>query len=98
MDEATIPYKKHILVCINEKKDKPCCAEKQSMELVLALKSVIEGKNLTGIIRVNKTGCLGKCGFGANIMIYPDGTWLKGVTKDDIPSIIEKHIMPFVNQ
>jgi len=94
MEQKNTPYQKHILVCTNERVQGACCAAKDSMQLVDSLRSAVEELGLKEAVRVNKTGCLGKCALGANIMVYPDGVWLHGVAQADIPSIIEKHIMP----
>lgn len=40
-------------------------------------------------IRVVKTGCLGLCAKGPNVVIYPDGTHYIMVHKDDIAEIVE---------
>ncbi len=95
MEQKDVPCKKHILVCTNERGHGACCAAKDSMRLVHALKFAVEEKRFKDVVRVNKTGCLGRCALGANIMVYPDGVWLQQVTSADIPSLVKKHIMPF---
>lgn len=92
MEQKDVPYQKLILVCTNERAQCPCCAAKDSMRLVDDLKSAVEKLGLKEIVRVTKTGCLGMCALGANVMIYPDSVWLQQVTPADLPCIIEKHI------
>lgn len=41
-------------------------------------------------VRVSSTGCLGNCATGISVVIMPDDLWLGEVTKDDIPSILDK--------
>ena len=38
-------------------------------------------------------GCLGACGTGANLVIYPEGTFYKGVTPSNIEALVEQHFV-----
>lgn len=50
-------------------------------------------RNLFGRFAVTTTGCIGPCGMGPNILVYPEGVMYNGVTKEDIPAIIEEHLL-----
>ena len=39
-------------------------------------------------IRVSRAGCLDRCGFGPNIMVFPDNTWYSRVTEADLDTIL----------
>ena len=43
-------------------------------------------------IEVLRTGCLGLCGAGPNISIYPDNIIYKGVKKEDVKEIVMEHL------
>lgn len=43
-------------------------------------------------IEVLRTGCLGLCGAGPNISIYPDNIIYKGVKKEDVKEIVQEHL------
>lgn len=43
-------------------------------------------------VRVDSVDCLGLCKHGPNFIVYPGGTWYLGVTEDDVPEIVEKHL------
>jgi (2Fe-2S) ferredoxin len=36
--------------------------------------------------------CMGPCGSGACVAVYPDNVWYGGVTQDDIEEIFTKHL------
>jgi len=39
------------------------------------------------------TGCFGLCALGPIMIIYPEGTFYSMVTEDDIPEIVEEHLL-----
>lgn len=53
----------------------------------------IQKRNLFDKIAVTHTGCLGPCGFGASVLIYPEAVMYGKVTKEDVPIIIEEHLV-----
>ena len=44
-------------------------------------------------IRVNKSGCLGRCASGPVLVVYPEGTWYTYYSQADIDRIIDEHIL-----
>ncbi len=46
-----------------------------------------------GRVRISKTGCLGRCGMGPCIVIYPDDIWYRYTSIEDIDEIIEGHLI-----
>lgn len=53
----------------------------------------IQKRNLFDKIAVTNTGCLGPCGFGNSVLVYPEGVMYGKVTKEDVPAIIEEHLL-----
>ena len=43
-------------------------------------------------IRCNAAGCLDRCEFGPNMVIYPEGVWYKYESTQDIDEILEVHV------
>jgi (2Fe-2S) ferredoxin len=43
-------------------------------------------------IRWNASGCLDRCEYGPNMVIYPEGVWYRYESQDDIDEIIETHL------
>jgi (2Fe-2S) ferredoxin len=43
-------------------------------------------------IRCNAAGCLDRCEFGPNMVIYPEGVWYRYESTQDIDEILETHV------
>ena len=73
----------HIFVCASfrglEAKGK--CIKKNSMQLIPYIQEELADRGLNAM--VSTTGCLNLCEEGPVMVIYPQGTWYKGVTSED---------------
>lgn len=92
-------FVKHIFFCINEKSEgQACCArgcvEGSAAEWCAYTKTrLIEaGLHGPGKMRVSRSGCLGRCVEGPNIVIYPDNVWYRYENRHDIDEIIGSHL------
>lgn len=89
-------YTKHVMLCTNQKPaGKQCCADSGGEAFFTYMKSqVVElGLHGAGKIRVSKSGCLGRCGTGPCLVIYPEGVWYSYATFADIDEIIASHLI-----
>lgn len=87
-------FEKHVFICINQRDPgKECCASKGSEKIVEVMKEEIKKRGLNKKIRVNKAGCLDQCSKGTSMVVYPEGVWYGHVTLEDIPEIIESHLL-----
>ena len=43
-------------------------------------------------VRFNAAGCLDRCEFGPNMVIYPEGVWYHFESQADIDEILETHL------
>ncbi len=66
---------------------------KGSEELPVAFKQALEAKGVRSGVRINKAGCLDACERGCTVVVYPDGVWYGGVTKDDVAQIVDEHLV-----
>lgn len=82
-----IPYKKQILVCLNE-----TCKSQGSQEVFDKLKSRIKELDLKKTFRPSRVICLGLCGKGPNVVVWPEGTVYCGFSKDNVEDLIQKHL------
>ncbi len=82
------PLRKHILVCGNVD-----CAGRGSVRLVEALRRLIKDTGRERDIRVTVTSCMGRCGEGPTVAIYPDGIWYRGVQEDDAAELVHEHLL-----
>lgn len=53
----------------------------------------LAAKDLQDEIKIVKTGCFGLCALGPVMIVYPEGTFYSRVTVDDIPEIVEEHLL-----
>jgi len=97
MKSRKTPYQCHIFVCVKSRNgERKSCGDGESAGLKAALKDEINARGWKGKVRVSESGCLGVCGVGPNIMIYPQGTWLTQVKPSDLPDIL-KTVEPMLN-
>lgn len=87
-EHAHKPLKKHVLVCGNVD-----CAEKGSGALVESMRRMIKDAGRQGEIRITRTSCMGRCGEGPTVVVYPDGIWYRGVRADDAHDLVHEHLL-----
>ena len=87
-------YNKHVFVCENSRNssDKKSCGEIGS-EIRMKLKRDIVQKGVNKEIRINKSGCLGKCDKGPCLVIYPKGNWIFNAKEEDCQEIFNQLIL-----
>jgi (2Fe-2S) ferredoxin len=44
-------------------------------------------------VAITATGCLGPCGSGPSVLVYPEGVMYGGVTKEDVTAIFDEHLL-----
>jgi (2Fe-2S) ferredoxin len=89
-------FQRHVFVCINERPadhPKGCCKAKGGIEVRDKLKSELTARGISKVVRANNAGCLDQCEHGVSVVVYPEQVWYGNVTVDDIPELIEKHIV-----
>ncbi|MGC8738672.1 MAG: (2Fe-2S) ferredoxin domain-containing protein [Candidatus Hydrogenedens sp.] len=98
MIKQPVPYKRIIFVCTNKKEDlsKPCCAAKKGEEIATKLKQIVRERNLKDQIRVSKSGCMGKCEHGPNLMVYPEGIWYSNIKEEDLQFLFDELLKPLL--
>jgi (2Fe-2S) ferredoxin len=53
------------------------------------LKAGVVKRGLRKRVRVSNSGCLDLCWVGATVAVMPDGVFYRGVTKEDVPEILD---------
>jgi (2Fe-2S) ferredoxin len=89
-------FLRHVFVCTNERAaDHPrgSCKAKGSVEVRDRLKAELTARGISKVVRANAAGCLDQCEHGVSVVVYPEQVWYGSVTVDDIPEIIEKHLI-----
>jgi (2Fe-2S) ferredoxin len=90
------PFVRHVFVCENQRPPghpKGSCADKGSVALRQALKKAAGNAGLSETVRINSSGCLDACEFGASVVVYPEAVWYGHVTQVDIPEIVQSHLI-----
>ena len=82
------PLTKHVLVCGNAD-----CADAGSLALISTLRRLLKATGREKEIRVTKTSCMGRCGEGPTVAVYPDGVWYRGVKETDAKELIDEHLL-----
>ena len=81
-------YRSHVLVCGGTG-----CTSSHSNEIIEALESELKAKGLEDEIKVIKTGCFGLCALGPIMIVYPEGCFYSEVKVEDVPEIVEEHLL-----
>ncbi len=87
---------RHVLVCMNSRPPghpRGSCGSVGANDVLSRFQQEFEAKNLFEKALISGSTCLGPCSLGTMVVVYPDGTWYNKVTPDDVPEIIEKHIL-----
>jgi (2Fe-2S) ferredoxin len=87
---------KHVFVCTQSRPPghpRGSCGEKGCRELWDAFIAELEKRQLFDRVALTNTGCLGPCGTGANVLVYPQGIMYSKVTPSDVAEIFESHLV-----
>lgn len=96
---AFAPLRRQVFVC----NGKSCAAlgsaaVKEALSEALKERKLLygkekKGKNPHGPIIVTDCSSVGFCAIGAAVLVYPEGVWYAQVRAEDVPEIIEEHLL-----
>jgi (2Fe-2S) ferredoxin len=91
VSDCTSPFERHLFVCTSGE----FCPllDGNSRDIHQAFKEQVAKAGLKGAVRVNNSGCLDQCGHGPNAVVYPDNVWYSHLTVEDVPVIIQEHLI-----
>ena len=99
MTDAALYYQTHIFGCTNrrpEGHEYGCCASKGSERLINFMKRRAKELGISGsldaTVRINPSGCLGRCDVGPTMVIYPEGVWYSPKNEADVEEILTVHV------
>jgi len=78
----------HVLICGGTG-----CTSSGSMAVREAMEKELQAKGLQDEIKIVTTGCFGLCALGPVMIVYPEGTFYSMVTPEDVPEIVEEHLL-----
>src|SRR5438876_973959 len=87
-------YHRHVFLCVGDS----CCTTEVGMAAWEVLKKELKDRNLSLSTGPNacyrtKVGCLRICQGGPIAVVYPEGTWYGGMTKERIPRFVQEHLI-----
>ncbi len=96
---ASAAIKHHVFVCNGKS-----CAAVGGAEVKTAFETELEkrnlrfgkeskGRNPNGEIMLTDCSSVGFCSVGAAVLVYPEGVWYAQVRAEDVPEIIENHLI-----
>jgi (2Fe-2S) ferredoxin len=87
---------KHVLVCTHFRPpnhEKGSCGGRGSKSVIGKFAQEFEVRDLYGRFKLTTTDCLGVCEHGPAVLVYPEGIMYGKLTEDDVPKIIETHLL-----
>ncbi|MDD6396254.1 MAG: NADH-quinone oxidoreductase subunit NuoF [Firmicutes bacterium] len=81
-------YRKNVLICGGTG-----CTSSNSEVLISTMKDELKKRGLENEINVVRTGCFGLCALGPIMIVYPEGCFYSRVKVEDIPTIVEEHLL-----
>ncbi|EIE00420.1 CbiX/SirB N-terminal domain-containing protein [Leptospira licerasiae] len=79
---------KHIFVC-----DNIDCADKGSSALVARMRSILKVRGRHLDFKISRSSCMGRCGEGPVVVVYPDGVWYQKVNVEDAEDLVSEHLL-----
>lgn len=86
----------HILVCTQVRPPehpRGSCSSKGAKDLLMRFFMEVARLNWVLQVLVTESSCCGPCFNGPAVIVYPDGVWYQKVTPNDVPEILEQHVM-----
>jgi len=81
-------YRVQMLICAGT-----ACVSCGSFKVKTALEQELARRGLTDEVQVEITGCNGFCAEGPIMMFYPDGVFYGRMKPEDVPFLVEEHIV-----
>ncbi len=81
-------YRSNVLVCGGTG-----CTSSNSEGIINKLHEEIKKNGLEKEVNVIRTGCFGLCELGPIMVVYPEGSFYSTVKIEDIPEIVEEHLL-----
>lgn len=87
-------YELHMFICTNRRNNARSCGGSGSEQILSHAKRILRSlqDNVNVSIRVNASGCMGRCQQGPVVVVYPEGIWYRCDSRTDIEAIISRHM------
>jgi (2Fe-2S) ferredoxin len=81
-------YRKHVFLCTGPN----CCTPEEGLAAWETLKRALKERGPADCYRT-KVGCLRICCHGPTMVVYPEGTWYRGMTAERVPRFVQEHLL-----
>ena len=61
--------------------------------MIMEFANQVDTRGLFGQLQITRTGCLGACGQGPVVLVYPDAVMYGEVSAADVVEIVEDHVI-----
>ena len=82
-------YERHAFVCVFGK----TCMKQGAEESFDVMKEAVKEAGLKSRVRVNRAGCMGQCGHGPMVVVYPENVWYGPVDRWLARRIASEHLL-----
>ncbi len=93
--DLPVVFRHHAFCCFQQRPaghPRGSCTASGATPLWERLSSKIQSAELASVAMVG-TGCLGFCGAGPLMVVYPEGVWYQPKSLGDIDEIVESHFI-----
>ncbi len=87
---------RHVFVCSQNRPaghPRGSCGAKGCAAVVDEFMQQWQQRQCFAEVAVTPTGCIGPCGMGPNVLVYPEGVMYCNVTKEDVSAIFDEHLL-----
>lgn len=87
---------RHVFVCAQSRPPghpRGSCGARGCQEVVDEFMFEMQQRQCFAQVMVTPSGCLGPCGQGPNVVVYPEGVFYSNVTKADVATIFDEHLL-----
>ncbi|MEK6985110.1 MAG: (2Fe-2S) ferredoxin domain-containing protein [Candidatus Thermoplasmatota archaeon] len=82
-------FERHAFVCTSD----DSCGKLGGAALQSQLKALLKVSGRKESLRVNKSGCLGQCGHGPMMVVYPEGVWYSHLDAAGAERVWREHLV-----
>jgi len=85
-------YRHHLFFCTNQREGGDvCCNSHNATDMFFYAKDYAQTLGLDDV-RINRTGCLGRCDLGPVAVVYPQNVWYNYIDESDVEEIVREHL------
>ena len=87
---------RHVFVCAQNRPaghPRGSCGSKGCAEVVDEFMHQWQQRQCFTQVQVTSSGCIGPCGMGPNVLVYPEGIMYSNVNRADVSEIFDEHLL-----